>query len=69
MFLCTIHNGADDDMLVDLAWNACEGDRSVVSWFVPIPFLEYWDHIGCSPVCWNNASVKEGLEEQGQRMC
>ena len=52
--LIVLHDGADNDVLHELAYDTCMGDWPVVSRIVLIAFLEYGCNVCVPPVCWNN---------------
>ena len=53
--LKVLHDGADHDVLHEIAYDTCKEDWPVVSRVVLFAFLEYGCNVCVPPVCWNNA--------------
>ena len=53
--LKVLHDGADHDVLHELAYDTCQRDRPVVSRVVLLAFLEYGCNVCVPLVCWKNA--------------
>ena len=64
--LKVLHDGADYDVLYELAYDTCKGDWPVVSRVVLLAFLEYGCKVWFPLVCWNNACWQRRLEDNGQ---